>query len=475
MYSHGLYVDGRWLPSGNRPLIDVVNPATEQTIGRVAAAAAGDVDQAVAAARVAFSDWSQTNLDQRVSMLRRIGAGIERRQTELALTVSREMGMPVSQTLEAQVQSVLGALEDFIDIAEQYPFVEEHRLSITLREPIGVCGLITPWNFPLAQIAGKLFPALAAGCTTVLKPSELAPLSVIMLAEIIDDSGLPAGVFNLINGYGPEAGAMLAAHPEVDMISLTGSTRAGVYVVRSAADTLKRVALELGGKSPWIVTHDTDLRSAVEACVRNCFFNSGQCCDAPTRLLVPADLERAAVAIAAEIASSLRVGDPEAEDTDLGPLVSADQRSRVLDSIRMGVDQGAELVAGGLQRPAGQERGYFVSPTVFSGVRNSMTIAQEEIFGPVLCVIPYSDQADAIRIANDSKYGLAAYLSTPDASHALTLAKQLRAGQVRLQGAVYDGKAPFGGYRMSGIGREFGTAGFEEFLEIKAFMGCTSP
>ncbi len=465
------YLDGRWVdPVEARPC-DVIDPATEQPIARISLGGAGDVDRAVAAARRAFEGFSQTSREERLALLRAIVAAYEKRHDELAETISREMGAPLSLSKAAQAATGLRHLGQAIEILERYPFEELRGSTLIRREPIGVCGLITPWNWPINQITCKLAPALAAGCTMVLKPSELAPLNAILLAEILDQAGVPAGVFNLVNGDGPGVGQPLCRHPDVDMISFTGSTRAGIEVARAAAPSVKRVTQELGGKSPNLILDDADLAAAVAGGLLACTRNSGQSCNAPTRMLVPAARHEEAVAIAKQTAEALRVGDPFAEETQIGPVVSEGQWQRIQALIQKGIDEGAALVTGGPGRPDGMLRGYYVRPTVFANVSNEMAIAREEIFGPVLAILPYRDEEDAIRIANDTAYGLAGYVSSRDLARARRVAARLRAGQVALNGARPDFSAPFGGYKQSGNGREWGVFGFEEFLETKAIVG----
>jgi aldehyde dehydrogenase (NAD+) len=382
------------------------------------------------------------------------------------------MGMPSSAVRENQVDSAIQVFSDYGALLEDYAFEQQYGRATVIKEPIGVCGFITPWNYPLLQIAGKVAPAIAAGCTIVLKPSEIAPLNAVVLTEVFDALGLPRGVFNLVNGYGPVAGAAIAKHPEVDMVSFTGSTHAGVSVAKAAADTVKRVTQELGGKSPNIILDDADFETAVTEGVQSCFINSGQCCDAPTRMLVPAERHEEAVAIAKKAAEAMKVGNPDAPSTDLGPLVSAAQLEKVRRLVEKGIEEGALLVTGGPERPEGLPVGYYVRPTVFANVRNDMAIAQQEVFGPVLSIIPYDDEDEAISIANDTEYGLAGYVYSGDAKRARSVAARMRAGQIHINGGEYDPTVPFGGYKMSGNGREFGPWGLEEYLETKAVMGA---
>jgi aldehyde dehydrogenase (NAD+) len=466
------YIDGRWVPPATQTkTLDVVNPATEQVVSRVSAGTPADVDRAVAAARRAFETFGRSTREERVALLERIAAVYERRLGEIAETISQEMGAPMSLARAAQAPAGLAHLKQSLAILKDYPFVEAKGTTRIIREPVGVCGLITPWNWPMNQIMCKVAPALAAGCTMVLKPSEIAPLSGIMTAQVMHEAAVPAGVFNLVNGEGPVVGAAMAAHPGIDMMSFTGSTRAGTQVAKAAADTVKRVAQELGGKSANILLDDADFSRMVKHGVRACFNNSGQSCNAPTRMLVPRARLAEADTIAKETANGTVVGDPLGERTNLGPVASKAQFEKVQKLIEKGIAEGAELVAGGAGRPQGIDRGYFVRPTVFSNVRNDMTIAREEIFGPVLCIIPYDTEEDAVRIANDTPYGLSGYVSSADPDRALRVASRLRTGNVHLNGATVDYAAPFGGYKQSGNGREWGAFGFEEFLEVKAVMG----
>ena len=465
------YIGGAWVDASGSERIDVLNPATEQVIGRVAAGNAEDIHAAVTAARQAFESWSNTPKRERADYLKQTARALQLRSDELAQLITEEMGMPTSAVRENQVDSAIQVFSDYGELLEDYAFEQRYGRATVIKEPIGVCGFITPWNYPLLQIAGKVAPAIAAGCTIVLKPSEIAPLNAVVLAEVFEELGLPRGVFNLVNGYGPVAGAAIAAHPEVDMVSFTGSTRAGVSVAKAAADTVKRVTQELGGKSPNIILDDADFASAVADGVESCFINSGQCCDAPTRMLVPAERQEEAIAIAKASAEAMKVGNPNAPSTDLGPLVSAVQLEKVQSLVQKGIDEGALLVTGGAGALEGLPVGYYVRPTVFADVRNDMTIAQQEIFGPVLCIIPYRDEDEAISIANDTEYGLAGYVSSGDPVRARSVAARMRAGQIHINGGDYDPKVPFGGYKMSGNGREFGPWGLEEYLETKAVLG----
>jgi len=465
------YIDGGWVdPVEARPF-EVINPATEEPIARIALGSAKDVDLAVQAARRAFTSYSETTRDERIALLEAIVGAYQKRYDEIAETISREVGAPLWLSKAAQAATGLGHLTQALDVLRSYPFEEERGTTLLRREPIGVCGFITPWNWPVNQIMCKVAPALAAGCTMVLKPTEVAPLNALILAEIFHEAGVPAGVFNLVNGDGPTVGQAIATHPEVDMVSFTGSTRAGIEVARAAAPTVKRVTQELGGKSPNIILDDADLAAAVGGGLMGCTLNSGQSCNAPTRMLVPADRHDEALAIARSAAEGLAVGDPFAEGSRLGPVVSEAQWNRVQGLIQKGIDEGATLVAGGPGRPEGLERGYYVRPTVFGNVRNDMTIAREEIFGPVLSILPYRDEDEAVEIANDTPYGLCGYVSSGDPERARRVARRIRAGQIALNGANPDFSAPFGGYKQSGNGREWGAFGFEEFLETKAVMG----
>lgn len=465
------YINGEWVES-DRSLLDVVNPATEEVFATIAMGTAEDVDAAAKAARAAFPAWSESTVEQRKEVLSNIIAGLKARSEEMAQAISNEMGAPMGLSKTAQFGSGLGHFITALKILENYQFEEIRGTTKIVKEPAGVCGFITPWNWPLNQIACKVAPALAAGCTIVLKPSELAPISAYILTEIIAGSGLPAGVFNLVNGDGPTVGAAISAHPEIDLVSFTGSTRAGREVAKAAADSIKRVTQELGGKSANIILDDApDFAKAVAGGVAGCFGNSGQSCNAPTRMLVPKSRMAEAIEVAKVAAAKATVGDPAAETTRLGPVVSEAQYNKIQGLIEKGIAEGAELIAGGPGKPEGLERGYYVKPTVFANVTNDMTIAREEIFGPVLSIIAYEDDEDAVRIANDTEYGLSGYVSGEPA-HAQAIARRLRTGNVHLNGAGPDFAAPFGGYKKSGNGREWGIEGFEEFLEVKAMMGA---
>ncbi|MDP4769062.1 MAG: aldehyde dehydrogenase family protein [OM182 bacterium] len=466
------YINGEWVEPAGRETIDVINPATEEAFATISMGTAEDVDAAAKAARAAFPAWSQSSVEERKTVLQKIMAGIQARAGDLAAAITSEMGAPVGLANAAQVPSGLGHFAAVLPVLENYKFQETRGSTLIVKEAAGVCGFITPWNWPLNQIACKVAPALAAGCTIVLKPSEVAPINAYILAEIIDECGLPPGVFNLVNGDGPNVGAAISAHPEVDVVSFTGSTRAGREVARAAADGIKRVTQELGGKSANIILDDTaDFGKAVFSGVLNCFGNSGQSCNAPTRMLVPKARMGEAIESAKAAAAKAVVGDPNSEGTSLGPVVSELQFNKINALIEAGIKEGAELIAGGPGRPDGLDKGYFIKPTVFANVTNDMTIAREEVFGPVLTIIGYEDDADAIAIANDTEYGLSGYISGEPA-HAQQIALQIRTGMVHINGAPLDISAPFGGYKKSGNGREWGLEGFEEYLETKAMMGA---
>ena len=470
-HSHEIFVAGEWRRSTADATIDVQDPSREESIGSVPAGGAGDVDLAVAAAVEAFDEWSQSSREERLSVLRRILEQYEKRVDELAEVVSLEMGAPITLAREAQAPVGARHLEMAIKILEEFEFETDQGNTRLVREPIGVCGLITPWNWPLNQILSKVAPAIAAGCTMVLKPSEVAPFNAVLFTEVIEDAGVPAGVFNLVHGRGPEAGAALASHPKVDLMSFTGSTRGGISVAINAAPTVKRVSQELGGKSPNIILEDADLEQAVRAGVAGCYVNSGQSCNALTRMLVPAAREEEAGRLAAEQAATFKTGDPRDPATRLGPVVSETQFNRVQGLIEKGLAEGARILSGGPGRPEGLERGWYVRPTVFAGVNNDMAVARTEIFGPVLSIIPYEDEDQAVKIANDTEYGLAAAISSGDPARAKRLAGRLRAGQVRVNNASAPPGIPFGGYKQSGNGREQGEMGMHDYLETKAIIG----
>jgi aldehyde dehydrogenase (NAD+) len=464
------YIDGAWVKPAVAKTLDVIDPSTEEPVARISAGSAADVDLAVAAARRAFETFSRTSREQRVALLERVIAVYQAHVDEIADAISREMGAPMTLARAAQAPAGLNHLKNTLAVLKDYAFEETRGTTRILREPIGVVGMITPWNWPMNQIMCKVAPALAAGCTMVLKPSEIAPLSGILAAKVLHEAGVPAGVFNLVNGEGPVVGAAMSAHPGIDMMSFTGSTRAGTQVAKAAADTVKRVAQELGGKSPNIILDDADFAKMVKIGVRACFNNSGQSCNAPTRMLVPRARLAEAAGIAKDVAAATKVGDPRTEGTTIGPVVSQMQFDKIQRLITQGIHEGAELVAGGPGRPDGLDRGYYVRPTVFSNVKNDMTIAREEIFGPVLSILPYDTEEQAIQIANDTPYGLSSYVSSGDPDRAMRVASRLRAGMVHINGATIDYSAPFGGYKQSGNGREWGQFGFEEFLEVKAVM-----
>jgi len=465
------YIDGRWVDPVKPATLDVIDPSTEEVIGRISLGSAEDVDRAVKAARAAFPAYSRTTKEERLALLQRIAAVYMTRYEELARMISQEMGAPLWLAKAAQAATGIGHLNQTMAVLKDYVFEEKRGTTMIVREPVGVCGLITPWNWPVNQIMCKVAPALAAGCTMVLKPTEIAPLNAIILAEILHQAGVPAGVFNLVNGDGPNVGAAIASHPDVDMVSFTGSTRAGIQVAIAAAPTVKRVAQELGGKSANVILDDADFQKAVAGGVQGCVMNSGQSCNAPTRMLVPASRHDEAVAIAKVAIANVKVGPASAEGVTIGPVVSETQWKKIQGLIQRGIDEGATLVAGGVGRPEGLSKGYYVRPTIFANVKNDMAIAREEIFGPVLSILPYRDEEEAIRIANDTPYGLSGYVTSGNLEHARRVASQLRTGNVHLNGAGPDFNAPFGGYKQSGNGREWGPFGFEEFLEVKAVMG----
>jgi aldehyde dehydrogenase (NAD+) len=466
------YIDGKWVVPAVPKEFKVINPATEDVAGVISMGSAKDVDLAVAAARRAFDSYSQTSRAERRELLERILAGYTKRYAEIGDAIRDEMGAPTKLAQGSQAGIGVGHLKAMIDLLPNFQFEQRHGSSRLVLEPVGVCALITPWNWPINQVAAKVVPALAAGCTMVLKPSEFSPFSAMLWAEVLHEAGVPHGVFNLINGSGPEVGAALAGHPDVDMVSFTGSTRAGTDVAKQAAATVKRVHQELGGKSPNILLDDADFERAVKASVMHVFQNSGQSCNAPTRMLVPAEKLELVEGIARKVAEKVLVGDPKSKDTQLGPVVSKIQFDRVENFISKGISEGARVVAGGEGRPEGLTHGYYVKPTIFSNVRNDMVIAREEIFGPVLCILPYKNEEEAIRIANDTPYGLAAYIWSGDLARAARVGKRIRAGQVTINGAQGDMNTPFGGFKMSGNGREWGEHGLRDFLEVKAMVGA---
>jgi aldehyde dehydrogenase (NAD+) len=465
------YINGEWVDPSTTETLEVINPATEEPIASIAMGGKADVDKAVAAAKAAFETFSQTTVEERAALLGRIIECYKARMGDIAATVSQEMGAPIGLATAAQAPAGLGHLMYALNALTNFPWEEDAGTAKIVREPIGVCGLITPWNWPLNQIAAKVGPAIAAGCTMVLKPSEIAPLNAIIFAEVMHEAGTPPGVFNLVHGDGPNVGVAMSSHPDIDMMSFTGSTRAGISVAQEAATTVKRVAQELGGKSPNVILDDATFPEVIARDTFGVCMNTGQSCNAPTRMLVPASRMEEAAAIAKATAEQIKVGDPSDQETQIGPLVSETQFNKVQALIQKGIDEGATLQTGGLGRPDGLNRGYFVRPTIFSDVRNDMTIAQEEIFGPVLSLIPYADEDEAVAIANDTVYGLAAYVSSGDLEHAADIGRKIRAGNVHLNGAGVDPGAPFGGYKQSGNGREFSKWGLEEFLETKALLG----
>jgi aldehyde dehydrogenase (NAD+) len=470
-YHLKFYIDGAWVDPIAPARIDVINPATEEAYTQISAGSAADVNRAVAAAKAAFPSFSKTTQAQRLAWLKKLLEVYNERYEDIAQAVTSEMGAPLSFARAAQAWAGQAHLEATIKALEEYKFEEQRGPTRLVKEGIGVVGLITPWNWPLNQIVCKVAPAIAAGCTMVLKPSEIAPISGIVFAELVDKIGLPKGVFNLVNGDGPSVGQVIASHPDVDMVSFTGSTRAGIIVAKSAADTVKRVAQELGGKSANIILPDADFENAVATGVGACFGNSGQSCDAPTRMFVPAARHEEALAIAKKAAATHKVGDPHAEDTVLGPVVSQVQFDKIQRLIQAGIDEGATLVTGGLGRPDGLNRGYYCKPTVFGHVKHEMTISREEIFGPVLSILSYDTEEQAIAMANDTVYGLAGYVQSKDVAHASRVARQLRVGTVSINYPDWDVYAPFGGYKQSGNGREYADWGIHDFLEIKGIVG----
>ena len=465
------YINGQWvepLESTDHP---VENPATAEPFATTVLGGAADVERAIVAARAAFESFSQTSREERLAMLERLLAGYMERYDEIAAAITKEMGAPISFSKAAQADTGRGHIQAAIDALRDYQFEENTSSARVVKEPIGVCGFICPWNWPVNQVVCKVAPAIAAGCTMVVKPSEDTPVSAMLFAEVVHQAGIPAGVFNMINGTGPDVGAVLSTHPEVDMVSLTGSTRVGALVSKAAADSIKRVALELGGKSPNLILDDADMEKAVKWGVFNCFENTGQSCNAPTRMLVPRSRYDEALEIATRIAVRVQVGDPTQEGRHIGPLASKKQYDNVQGYIQKGIDEGARLLCGGLGKPEGFEQGYYAKPTIFADVRNDMTIAQEEIFGPVLSIIPYENEEEGIAIANDTVYGLAGYVQGGDLEHCRRVARRIKAGMIHLNGAYQDYDAPFGGYKQSGNCREWGAYAFDDFLEIKAING----
>ena len=462
------YIDGEWVNPVTPATLDVINPTSEEPFARISMGSAADVDNAVAAAKAAFESYSKTTVQERIELLGAILGEYAKRYDEIAAAISTEMGAPIWLSKAAQAATGQAHFATALEILKNFAWEEKKGAYLLRKEPVGVCGLITPWNWPINQISCKVAPALAAGCTMVLKPSEVAPVNAIILAEILDAAGVPNGVFNLVNGDGPGVGSVMSAHPDIHMMSFTGSTRAGILVAKAAADTVKRVAQELGGKSANIILEDADLQKAVSGGVSQVMTNSGQSCNAPTRMLVPKARHDEALQIAKAAADNVKPGDPFTDGTVIGPVVSEVQFEKIQALIQKGIDEGATLVAGGTGRPDGLNAGYFVKPTVFGNVNNDMTIAREEIFGPVLTILPYETEAQAIDIANDTPYGLSGYVQSGSVDHAVEVAAQIRTGNVHINGSGPDFGAPFGGYKQSGNGREWGVLGFEEFLETKA-------
>jgi aldehyde dehydrogenase (NAD+) len=464
------YINGEWVDPATPATLDVINPSTEEAFAKISMGSAADVDKAVAAAKAAFDSFSRTTVAERLELFAAILAEYAKRYDDIASAISTEMGAPIWLSKAAQAATGQAHIATAMNILKNFEWETRKGAYVLRREPIGVCGLITPWNWPINQITCKVAPALAAGCTMVLKPSEVAPVNAIMLAEILHAAGVPKGVFNLVNGDGPAVGAVMSAHPDVQMMSFTGSTRAGILVAKAAADTVKRVAQELGGKSANIVLEDADLKKAVSGGVSQVFTNSGQSCNAPTRMLVPRGKHDEALEIAKATAETVKAGDPFAEGTVMGPVVNDVQWGKIQALIQKGIDEGATLVTGGTGRPDGLNAGYYVKPTIFGDVTNDMTIAREEIFGPVLTILPYDTEEQAIEIANDTPYGLSGYVQSASVEHAMDVASQIRTGNVHINGSGPDFNAPFGGYKQSGNGREWGELGFEEFLETKAIF-----
>jgi aldehyde dehydrogenase (NAD+) len=466
------YINGEWTDPASPRSLDVIDPATEEVAGQISLGSDADVDKAVTAAAAAFNTWSTTSKDERLAILNRVVEEFEKRVPELGTAITEEMGAP--KWLADGTQAAVGVnhFKTAISVLEKFEFEEDRGTSRVSREPIGVCGFITPWNWPIHQICAKVAPALAVGCTIVLKPSEIAPFSAKIFADILDTAGVPAGVFNMVNGLGPEVGQAIAAHPQVDMVSITGSTRAGIQVAEAAAKTVKRVHQELGGKSPNIILEDADLEAAVTGGIGGIMMNSGQSCRAPTRMIVPIKLMEEISALAAAAIENWAPGDPK-EDSRMGPVISEPQWNKIQGLINSGIEQGANLVTGGAGRPEGLEKGYYVKPTIFSNVTNDMEIAREEIFGPVLSIIGYDSEEEAIEIANDTEYGLGGFVHSKDIDHARAVASRIRAGYISINNAGLDLNAPFGGYKQSGNGREFSDQAFGEFLEYKSLLGYT--
>lgn len=469
------YIDGAWVPPVTPNDFEVINPADETAFATISLGSEADVDKAVAAARKAYETWSLTSREERVALIEKLAEVYKARMGDMAAAISSEMGAPMKLAINAQAAAGYGHIKAFLRTLKEFEF--EHPLredapeEYLIYEPVGVCGLITPWNWPMNQVTLKVIPALGAGCTVILKPSEVAPMSSLLFAEMIDEAGFPAGVFNLVNGDGPTVGEAMSRHPGIDMMSFTGSTRAGIAVSKAAADTVKRVSLELGGKGPNIVFADTDVAKAVKMGVLHCFNNTGQSCNAPTRMLVESSVYEQAVEVAKATAEKCQVGDPAEEGNHIGPVVSQLQFDRVQALIEKGIEEGARLVAGGPGRPEGYNRGYYVRPTVFADVNNQMTIARQEIFGPVLSMIPFETEEEAIAIANDTPYGLTSYVQSGDPERTRKVSRRLRAGMVQANGAQRAAGSPFGGVKQSGNGREGGTHGLMEYLDVKAVSG----
>lgn len=464
------YIDGAWVAPNQAETLAVINPATEKPFATISVGSKADVDQAVQAARKAFDSYAQTTVEERVELLNKIKAVYKKRFNDIATAISMEMGAPKKLASGPQTAVGLSHINGFIQLLNQFEFEKNVANSTIIYEPIGVCGLITPWNWPMNQVVLKVMPALAAGCTMLLKPSEIAPISSLVFAELLDEAGLPPGVFNLVNGTGLGVGEAMSAHPDIDMMSFTGSTRGGVAVAKGAADTVKRVSQELGGKSPNIILDDADFSKTIYKGVMGLMNNSGQSCNAPSRMLVPQARMDEVIDLAAQAVTKVKPGDPNDDQTVIGPVVSQTQFDKIQHLIQAGLDEGATLVAGGPGKPEGLETGYYVKPTIFANVNNDMTIAREEIFGPVLVIIGYQDEDEAVRIANDTPYGLSGYVASTDADHAHRVAKRIRAGQVHVNYAYDQAGVPFGGYKQSGNGREKGEWGLEEFLEVKAVI-----
>ena len=466
------YINGEWVDPITPKSLGVINPANEEVVSEISLGSEEDVNKAVAAAKKAFTTFSVTSREDRLELFEKIINVYKKRMPDLAKAITSEMGAPVNLANAAQAPAGLGHLSKAYNALKEYKFETTINTTIIRKEPVGVCGLITPWNWPINQIACKVGPALAAGCTMVLKPSEVAPLSAIIFSEILDEAGVPPGVYNMVNGDGPTVGEAMSKHPDIDMMSFTGSTRAGISVAKASADTVKRVTQELGGKSANILLHDADFNKAVTKGVMHCMNNSGQSCNAPTRMLVPQSKMDEVIDIAKNTLSKIVVGNPESESTTIGPVVSEIQYNKIKNLIDIGIKEGATLVAGGTNTPKGYNKGYYVEPTIFANVTNDMTIAREEIFGPVLSILGYKDEDDAINIANETIYGLSGYVSSENVENAKSVASKLRTGMVHINNAPGDQSAPFGGYKMSGNGREWGEFGLEDFLEIKSVMGA---